>query len=933
MTLTPVNPTGTSKDLGLAAAIVAATTPPTNQNILWLDTTQTPNVKKYYDFGSSQWLPLVPANSGTPPVNTTINVGNQTIFVSKQGNDFTGVAGNLALPFQTLSGAYAAAKLLNPTYQNRITIAVFPGTYTDSLTMDTDYISIVSAIPQETIYNDYLISTYTSQASMRRRCVFNGTIIVTCKNAVIKGIDVTTLTLKSWPTSDNVLANNIFENMICGTINNNSFGNQITGMFFDVHADSFLASDTFVNVINSSFIMCGGLAFRSGISTYASSTYTGATYNCYFDECWGGTGSFSGNGGYAYQTNFFKCVAKNNAFGIIQSCSLNNVVMGNNCVFVMNGGVIKDSTGGTGCVADFTNSAVIKDCDFGVNFGRTGTLAYLWGNIENVRSDFSTTGFCNNRNWYGKMRKMFIRTTTAGISGLTIYTPTVDDTPDQPSTVEYSTILTCYDDSTPPITGDFGYVSYCKFNKEISITNPLGADTTAYNIVNANLCNYVESVCAVPTGFAYTSGTLNTGAPITFVFSYQMSSTRAGSQIQMTDPSGQVSIINFTGNNGGSTTGTLNVSVETPIAGAYLFKLRTVCSYDGSGNATSVSNWTNSVTANVTIPSSRPTAWRAQVASAFCVLTNLSPQPLYMKLVLQNPQTLNNYTPAPGAGNYFNHTQTQESDLYVQFYSDSGLTVPVTLSNQSFVIYVKNQAITVTNNYTGSNTYPTSVNNVYQESINTYQLTNISGSSYLLQSGIQTSQYNESTYDNVLTNPLRLNQTITNVYNLFPSNLAQIGQTGYQGWNTIEQYYTDMTGGLTGVTAANISSNSNYIAPESNTGACSIAAPVTTIIYETSLIVNKVQFTTGSNVIIPSHAVPYDSTVGGQEFVVQRFLNQPTTLVINVNSYYTGTYTYPGFVICTIISDAGTQTFNLAKGVQTTVGTFVNITEVTLSDF
>jgi len=926
----PVNPTTTTKNLGLAAAMVAGTTPPTNTNLLWLNTTTNPNVKYYYDFGSSTWLPLVPSSTPTAPPGTIINIGLQTLFVAITGNDFTGTPGNLGLPYQTISGAYAAAKAMSPTYQNRISIVVFPGKYVDNVTMDTDYISIVAAINQETIFNDSLVNTYVSYLRMRRRCISDATWNITAKNAVIKGIDITSLILKSWPTSDTVLANNVFENMICGNIINDTFGNQITGMFFDVHADTFLASDTSTNVVNSSFIMCGSQAFRSGLATYSSSVWSGGVFNSYFDKCWGQTGSFTGNGGYAYQTNFYKCVCTNNCFGTIQNCTLDGITMGNDCVYYMDSGVLKNATGGSGCVLDFTNSAIIKDSDFGVNFGRNGSLSYVWGNIDNVTSNYTTTGFCNNRNWYGKMRNMFIRTTAIGTSGITVYTPTISSVLQQPSTIENSTIIACYADSTPPITGDVAFISYSKFNKSNSITNTLGVDSAAYNIVNSNFCNYVETVCAIPTGFVYTSGTQNTGAPITFVFSYQMSATRAGSQIQMTDPSGQVTLVNFVGNDGGSTTGTKNVTVATPIAGAYLFKLHTVCAYDGGGNASDVSSWTAQVVANVIVPVIRARAWEVQPSSNFCVLTSLSPQPLYLKLSLQNPQTTNNYVPASGPGNYFNHTEIETYDLYVQFYSDSALTVPATLTSQNFAVYVKSKTTTNIYGYTGSSTTPSSSTSNYVETVQSYQLSGVSGTEYLLASGIQYYQMNESTYSYILTNPLRTNEIINTLFQMFPNSVAQIGQTGYEGWNTLQQYYTDDSS-LTGLTKPNISSDGNYVAPVSNVGVCSVAAPTTIIGYNLDLIINKMQLTSGSNVITPSHTTPYDSTTGIHQFVVQRFLGVPTALVINANSYYGGTYTYPGYVICTVVSDDGTQSFNLHLGVQTAVGTFVNITSIYLS--
>ena len=763
---------------------------------------------------------------------------------------------------------------------------------------------------------------------MRRRCIWDATVTVTAKNLTIKGVDITTLTLKSFPNADMVLANNIFENMICGTINNNTQGDKVVGLFFDVHADSFLQSDTATDVVYSSFIMCGGIAFRSGISTYASSIWTGGLKNSYFDNCWGRTASFAGGGGYAYQTKFYKCTGTNNCFGTIEACTLDKVVFGDTCVVMMDGGKIQDTTGGVGCVADFTNSAVIKDSDFGINFGRTGGLSYVWGLLDNVRSDFSTTGFCNNRNWYGKMRRMFIRSSVAATPALTVYTPTILSVLQQPATIEQSTILACFNDTTAPIVGSTAYVSYCKFNKEISVTNVLGTDAVAHNIVNADLCNYVPSVCPIPTSFLYTSGTLYTGAPITFVFSYQMSASRAGSQIQMTDPTGQVSLINYVGNDGGATTGTKNIPVTTPIAGAYTFKLHTVCAYDGGGHATDVSSWTATVVANVTVPVTRATAWEAQVASKFCLLGSLSPTPLYVKIDQRNPQVLNNYIPAPGAGNYYTHTETDTIDLYAMFYSDPGLTIPVTLAAQSLVVYVKSKETDINNVYSGTNTFPDSTTNIYSENVLSYALTSISGTECLLAAGMETLFFNEETNDHTISGVLVPYENRTTDYEVFPSGLVLLGRTGQQGWNTLEQYYTD-DHSLTGLTKANSSLDPDYVAPDTNLTDCSVSAPTTLIGYGLELLINKLQLTTGSSVVVPSHSDPYDTGAGGNTFMVRRFVDQPTVLVVNINSYYGG----HANVTITVDSDAGAQLFSVPRNIETNLGTFVNITQIRPSNF
>jgi len=46
-----------------------------------------------------------------------------------------------------------------------------------------------------------------------------------------------------------------------------------------------------------------------------------------------------------------------------------------------------------------------------------------------------------------------------------------------------------------------------------------------------------------------------------------------------------------------------------------------------------------------------------------------------------------------------------------------------------------------------------------------------------------------------------------------------MANTGYKGWTTLEQYYTD-NGSATGTTKSNVSTDGDYVAPVSDTGTC-----------------------------------------------------------------------------------------------------------------
>lgn len=75
--INPVNPTSSSKNLGQVAAIVYGTVAPNNKNLVWIDTTTNPPVKKEYNYTSGAWEAssgggggVISANQKTPIVIT-----------------------------------------------------------------------------------------------------------------------------------------------------------------------------------------------------------------------------------------------------------------------------------------------------------------------------------------------------------------------------------------------------------------------------------------------------------------------------------------------------------------------------------------------------------------------------------------------------------------------------------------------------------------------------------------------------------------------------------------------------------------------------------------------------------------------------------------------------------------------------------------------
>jgi hypothetical protein len=86
--------TTTSKNLGLVSAIKMGLTPPSNRNLMWIDTNTTPAKKKLFDFVSQLWLEIVfsaesnTVNSSkkqiikkTGSVDAIITLSNEDIFI------------------------------------------------------------------------------------------------------------------------------------------------------------------------------------------------------------------------------------------------------------------------------------------------------------------------------------------------------------------------------------------------------------------------------------------------------------------------------------------------------------------------------------------------------------------------------------------------------------------------------------------------------------------------------------------------------------------------------------------------------------------------------------------------------------------------------------------------------------------------------------
>jgi hypothetical protein len=77
--------TTTSKNLGQVSSIKTGTTPPSNRNLLWLDTNTNPPTKKSFDIGMQTWLEVVflpsPANVIKKMIISSPDTNNPDTYV------------------------------------------------------------------------------------------------------------------------------------------------------------------------------------------------------------------------------------------------------------------------------------------------------------------------------------------------------------------------------------------------------------------------------------------------------------------------------------------------------------------------------------------------------------------------------------------------------------------------------------------------------------------------------------------------------------------------------------------------------------------------------------------------------------------------------------------------------------------------------------
>lgn len=326
------------------------------------------------------------------------------------------------------------------------------------------------------------------------------------------------------------------------------------------------------------------------------------------------------------------------------------------------------------------------------------------------------------------------------------------------------------------------------------------------------------------------------------------------------------------------------------------------------------------------------TAWRG--INPFCVLDVLG-TPIYYTITTSNvivkPTvfTPNNITPQTSVDETTN-------DLYVNFFSDAGLSSPVNITHPNLRITLLKTASAIQ--------YPSSsylaggggaTTNVVQQSVvyylispagvNTFKLDTVDG---------QYNQYYHPTQTLLARNPITLTSY---TYASWPSTSIIVGNTGYKGFNNLEQYVV-ATNLATGLTKPNINTDVDYIAPILDNVNCNPAPAFILVKYFDNLVITTVSFV-GTSSGTQTTAAISDTQNGVYNYIVKPFaLNEQVILTVNANTE--GTSNTSGFVWVRVVwmaagSSGTTQTnIQIPVGVATALSQiFTNIIYVNISNF
>jgi len=177
---------------------------------------------------------------------TKVPLGTSYIAVSKGGNDGTGTNNDLGRPYLTIQAAYNKAKTLAPAGSNRVQVVVYPGTYAENVTFDTDYIDVISGVYEGQIYDGRTAwaNVWLQYGSAKRPVWINGDIIISCNYITYAGLNAVGLTVKDL-TAVGKNTNTIIVNCVIGSIHTDLTNTSMDAKFIDVHSQAFFQSVNF----------------------------------------------------------------------------------------------------------------------------------------------------------------------------------------------------------------------------------------------------------------------------------------------------------------------------------------------------------------------------------------------------------------------------------------------------------------------------------------------------------------------------------------------------------------------------------------------------------------------------------------------------------------------------------------------------------------
>lgn len=307
--------------------------------------------------------------------------------------------------------------------------------------------------------------------------------------------------------------------------------------------------------------------------------------------------------------------------------------------------------------------------------------------------------------------------------------------------------------------------------------------------------------------------------------------------------------------------------------------------------------------------------WRG--INPFCV-TQVFPGPVYVVLELRNVITEEDYLPSDLVRNTKRTVTT--ANLYAKFFSDPAHLSPVVVSQDELKVLVKKKEVTALS--------PSGID----KTVETVEIFNQDAAAFevLMAENIKTFEKIETygPYPTIVST-----STVNYTFEMFPDHVLQEGNTGFQGYATLQQYNID-TNAATGTTKDNVEEDTDYIEPEFDLESCPAGPDNTKVLYGAKLEVAKVEFRQGFQFFY-ADTVP-DTEAGGYQFIESVPSNRTTFLTVKAKTLDTANTT--GNIVVRVTSLlGGVQTlrmFVVPDNIETRLpAIFRSITEVNISNF